>query len=193
LPGSSSQFEPGAAPPWWRSSNANSLCGQNSAGCKSVRAFKGITCNDISEFESYHLSHAVRSPPSPCTGRAASHGPAPWLPGRRERRVEARAGALHNEHVDAVVSSIERPLNARLLGFRTILSTLWPRQKANATGTTIALGRLSLHEFKRRSPLKERPVTLPPPGTLPQRRSHSKNKVADCLAPMALLPRGRRL
>jgi hypothetical protein len=37
-----------------------------------------------------------------------SHGPAPWLPGRRKRRVEARAGALHNEHVDAVVSSIER-------------------------------------------------------------------------------------
>jgi hypothetical protein len=57
-------------------------------------------------FESSRPSHAVRSPPSPCTGRAASHGPAPWLPGRRERRVEARAGALHNEHVDAVVSSI---------------------------------------------------------------------------------------
>jgi hypothetical protein len=55
------------------------------------------------------LSHAVWSPPSPCTGRAASHVPAPWLPGRRERRVEARAGALHNEHVDAVVSSIDAP------------------------------------------------------------------------------------
>jgi hypothetical protein len=35
------------------------------------------------EFESSLPSHAVRSPPSPCTGRAASHGPAPWLPGRR--------------------------------------------------------------------------------------------------------------
>ena len=26
---------------------------------KSVRPFKGIICADISEFESYHLSHAV--------------------------------------------------------------------------------------------------------------------------------------
>src|SRR5262249_39153000 len=33
-----------------RSSNANSLCGQNSAGSqKSVRPFKGIFCDDISE------------------------------------------------------------------------------------------------------------------------------------------------
>jgi hypothetical protein len=76
-------------------------------------SFQRDNLQRLSEFESYHLSHAVRSPPSPCTGRAASHGPAPWLPGRRERRIEARAGALHNEHVDAVVSSIERPLNAR--------------------------------------------------------------------------------
>jgi hypothetical protein len=29
---------------------------------KSVRPFKGIICADISEFESYHLSHAVWSP-----------------------------------------------------------------------------------------------------------------------------------
>jgi hypothetical protein len=28
---------------------------------KSVRAFKGIFCVDISEFESYHLSQAVQS------------------------------------------------------------------------------------------------------------------------------------
>src|SRR5919197_2948149 len=28
---------------------------------KSVRPFKGIFCGDVSEFESYHLSHAVRS------------------------------------------------------------------------------------------------------------------------------------
>src|SRR5262245_48311590 len=43
-----------------RSLNANSLCGQNSAGSReSERAFKGIFCDDISEFESYHLSQAV--------------------------------------------------------------------------------------------------------------------------------------
>jgi hypothetical protein len=28
---------------------------------KSMRPFKGIICDDISEFESYHLSHAVGS------------------------------------------------------------------------------------------------------------------------------------
>src|SRR5215510_4522796 len=49
-----------------RSLNANSLCGQNSAGSReSERAFKGIFCDDISEFESYHLSQPVRSPPPP--------------------------------------------------------------------------------------------------------------------------------
>src|SRR5262245_25925302 len=45
-----------------RSSNANSLCGRNSAGSrKSVRSFKGIFCHDISEFESYMPSQTVRS------------------------------------------------------------------------------------------------------------------------------------
>src|SRR5262249_59615637 len=48
-----------------RSSNANSLCGRNSAGSrKSVRSFKGIFCHDISEFESYMPSQPVRSPPA---------------------------------------------------------------------------------------------------------------------------------
>jgi hypothetical protein len=43
-----------------RSSNANSLCGQNSAGSReSARPFKGIFCDDVSEFESYMPSHAV--------------------------------------------------------------------------------------------------------------------------------------
>jgi hypothetical protein len=52
-----------AASPRRRSSNGNSLCGQNSAGSReSARPFKGIICDDISEFESDHLSHAVRSP-----------------------------------------------------------------------------------------------------------------------------------
>src|SRR5260370_2288646 len=47
-----------------RSSNANGLCGQNSAGSgKSMRPIKGIICDDISEFESYHPSHAVGSRP----------------------------------------------------------------------------------------------------------------------------------
>src|SRR5215510_1490393 len=30
---------------------------------ESVRSFKGIICDDISQFESYMPSHAVRSPP----------------------------------------------------------------------------------------------------------------------------------
>src|SRR5262249_9684488 len=32
--------------------------------CESARAFKGIICDDISEFESYMPSHAVRYPSS---------------------------------------------------------------------------------------------------------------------------------
>ena len=36
---------------------------------KSVRSFKGIFYNDISEFESDHLSHAVRSLWRFCRGR----------------------------------------------------------------------------------------------------------------------------
>jgi hypothetical protein len=51
-----------AASPRRRSPNANSLCGQNPAGpWKSMRPFKGIICDDISEFESYMPSQAVRS------------------------------------------------------------------------------------------------------------------------------------
>jgi len=47
-----------------RSSNANGLCGQNSAGSgESVRLSKGIFCDDVSEFESYMPSHAVGSRP----------------------------------------------------------------------------------------------------------------------------------
>jgi hypothetical protein len=47
-----------------RSSNANSLCGQNSAASReSVRPFKGIFCDDVSEFESYMPSQPVRSLP----------------------------------------------------------------------------------------------------------------------------------
>src|SRR5438445_7921155 len=40
---------------------------------KSVRPFKGIFCDDISEFESSHPSQAVRSPPAQkwhCTARS---------------------------------------------------------------------------------------------------------------------------
>jgi hypothetical protein len=51
-----------AAYPKRCSSNANGLGGQTSAGFwKSVRPFKGIFCVDVSEFESYMPSHAVRS------------------------------------------------------------------------------------------------------------------------------------
>jgi hypothetical protein len=42
-------------------SHANSLSGQNSAGSPQIlRPFKGIICDDISEFESYMLSQPVR-------------------------------------------------------------------------------------------------------------------------------------
>jgi len=51
-----------AAFPQRRSSNANTLCGQNSAGFLQIcKTFKGIICDDISEFESYMPSHAVVS------------------------------------------------------------------------------------------------------------------------------------
>jgi hypothetical protein len=44
---------------------------------KSMRPFKGIICDDISEFESYHLSHAVGSlsanmPARDVSGRSAA-------------------------------------------------------------------------------------------------------------------------
>jgi hypothetical protein len=52
-----------------RSSNANSLCGQNSAGFLQIcRTFKGIICGDVSEFESHMPRQAVRS-------RSRSAGP----------------------------------------------------------------------------------------------------------------------
>src|SRR6516164_1815882 len=44
------------------SSNASGLQGRNSVGSpKSTRLFKGIICDDVSEFESHMPSHAVRS------------------------------------------------------------------------------------------------------------------------------------
>jgi hypothetical protein len=47
-----------------RSSNANGLRGQKIAGFPQIaRLFKGIICDDISEFESHMPSHAVRSRP----------------------------------------------------------------------------------------------------------------------------------
>jgi hypothetical protein len=61
-PSDLSRHEARAAYPKRRSSNANSLCGQNSAGSReSERPFKRIFCHDVSEFESYHLSQAVVS------------------------------------------------------------------------------------------------------------------------------------
>jgi hypothetical protein len=77
-----SWHEARAAYPQHRSSNANSLCGQNSAGSReSERPFKGIFCDDVSEFESYHLSQPVRSPPSFTAGPLKSPriGPIPRI------------------------------------------------------------------------------------------------------------------
>jgi hypothetical protein len=51
-----------AAYPQRRSSNANSLQSQNSAGFRQICAIFQIICVDISEFESYLPSHAVVSP-----------------------------------------------------------------------------------------------------------------------------------
>ena len=51
-----------AAFPQHRSSKANTLCGQNSAGFLQIcKTFKGIICDDISEFESYMPSQPVPS------------------------------------------------------------------------------------------------------------------------------------
>src|SRR6266545_849492 len=78
------------ASPRSRSSSGNSLCGQNSAGSReSARPFKGIICDDISEFESYHLSQAVRSPPSP-----TRQGMDPLLVQGSERRTGIRDSML---------------------------------------------------------------------------------------------------
>jgi hypothetical protein len=52
-----------------RSSNANSLCGRNSAGSPEICGFlKGIFCDDISEFESY-----IASPASPVSTVVLRH------------------------------------------------------------------------------------------------------------------------
>jgi hypothetical protein len=57
-----SPWEARAASAQRRSSNANSLCGQNSAGFPQICAtFKGIIYDDISEFESYMPRQAVGS------------------------------------------------------------------------------------------------------------------------------------
>src|SRR6266478_8722704 len=48
-----------------RSSNANSLCSRNSAGSPEICVtFQRDVLHDISEFESYMPSRAVRSPPA---------------------------------------------------------------------------------------------------------------------------------
>jgi hypothetical protein len=57
-----SRSQPRAAFPRRCSSNASGLHGRNSARTgESLRAFKGIICDDISEFESHMPSHAVWS------------------------------------------------------------------------------------------------------------------------------------
>jgi hypothetical protein len=82
-----------------RSSNASSLCSQNSAGFrKSVRPFKGIICDDVCEFESHMPRQAVGSLPPTCECETLLHaqrvrdvrrtGPCDW---RIRARVEAAA------------------------------------------------------------------------------------------------------
>src|SRR5260221_7528947 len=64
-----------------RSSNANSLCSQKSAGSReSDRPFKGIFYDDVSEFESHMASHAVRSPPLSTGALSRSGFPRPAMP-----------------------------------------------------------------------------------------------------------------
>ncbi len=64
-----------AASPRRRSSSGNSLCGQNSVGSReSARPFKGIICDDISEFESRMPRQAVGSPPATCECRSKPLG-----------------------------------------------------------------------------------------------------------------------
>jgi hypothetical protein len=77
-----------AASPGRRSSNANSLCGQNSAGSgQSERPFNGIFCDDVSEFESDHLSQPVRSLWAMSGGSPAYRRRAPITPGWRRNSL----------------------------------------------------------------------------------------------------------
>jgi len=69
---------------------------------KSVRSFKGIFCHDISEFESYMPSHAVRSLPANVPARlerqprACARGRLwPFATCRVESPVSAMGGAVH--------------------------------------------------------------------------------------------------
>ena len=64
---------------------------------KSARAFKGIICDDISEFESYMPSHAVRSPLSPQPRRGRASSAAFRETNRMELEVEGLTGAAHGE------------------------------------------------------------------------------------------------
>src|SRR5262245_40428380 len=61
---------------------------------ESARAFKGIICDDVSEFESYMPSHAVGSPPAKHAGAMfclTSTGVVrTWLVGRHAQIMAAR-------------------------------------------------------------------------------------------------------
>src|SRR5258708_16436634 len=70
---------------------------------KSVRPFKGRFCNNISEFESSHPSHAVRSPPiipRPCRRTRAGAYEIDIL--AHEVRALADAGQRRREHLLAL-------------------------------------------------------------------------------------------
>ena len=72
------------------SSNASGLHGRNSARIgKSARAFKGIICDDVSEFESYMPSHAVGSL---CAMSGSGTGPELRIPGAAaQTRIVSKA------------------------------------------------------------------------------------------------------
>ena len=71
-----------AASPRCRNSSGNSLCGQNSAGFReSARPFKGIICDDISEFESPRAK--------PARGRDAMSSTERCLVGQQEAHTKA--------------------------------------------------------------------------------------------------------
>ena len=109
---------------------ANSLCGQNSAGSrKSVRAFKGMFCDDISEFESYVASQPVpslrRKPPLTDLFQRSPSGPLPHatIPSARAGGRSATTGVAKMPHTDTssvITDQITRALGELLFGYGAI-------------------------------------------------------------------------
>jgi hypothetical protein len=91
-----------------------------------VRPFKGIFCDDISEFESYHPSHAVGSrliEVQPRTDIAADFGSA------TTQTIQTGAGEVHSttEQISLTVNSIADGLSTdtvELTKFQGVTSLL---------------------------------------------------------------------